>query len=91
MRDNDEWGGIAGVQVVPRVDPLASTAVSIAPGATADTLQLSWPAGLGTIVLEESADLNTWAPTDPQPSENSTTVTLHGPRQFFRVRRPAST
>ena len=91
MRDNDEWGGIAGVQVVPRVDPLANTVVSITRGAAAGTLELSWPAGLGTVVLEESSDLVNWAPTNLQPNSNATTVTLQGPRQFYRLRRPTST
>ncbi len=87
MRDNDEWGGIAGFQVVPRVDPLQSTAVSITLGAAPGALELSWPAGLGQVVLEESSDLASWTPTDPQPAGNATTVTLNGPRRFYRLRR----
>ncbi len=91
MRDNDEWGGIAGVQVVPREDPLAGVTIAIAPGAAAGTVQLSWPEGLGELVLEVSDDLVTWTPADPQPEGTATTVTLSGPRQFYRLRRPAST
>ncbi len=87
MRDNDEWGGIAGFQVVPRVDPMVGVVLSIARGAAPDSLQLSWPVGLGSVVLEESADLVNWTPTSPQPAANAATVTLTGPRQFYRLRR----
>ena len=87
MRDNDEWGGISGFQIVPRVDPLASVVLSIGRGAAPETIELSWPAGLGTVVLEESVDLVNWTPSSPQPAVNAATVTLTGPRQFYRLRR----
>jgi hypothetical protein len=87
MRDNDEWGGIAGFQVVPRIDPLRTSALSIGSGATPGTLALSWSDGLGQVVLEESSDLASWAPADPQPTGTSTTVTFNGSRRFYRLRR----
>ncbi len=87
MRDNDEWGGIAAVQVVPRVDPLPTSTVNVEMQPSGDTLRLSWPSGLGAIVLEESEDLAIWTPTDPQPTANEVAVLLRGPRQFYRLRR----
>ena len=87
MRDNDEWGGIAAVQVVPRVDPLPAASVHVEMEPSGGTLRLSWPAGLGEIVLEESEDLASWVPTDPQPAVNEVSVVLRGPRQFYRLRR----
>lgn len=89
MRDNDEWGGIAAVQVVPRVDSLPTTVVQVERAPTGDAIWLSWPQGLGEVVLEESVDLVVWTPTDPQPTVNEATVTLRGPRQFYRLRRPS--
>lgn len=89
MRDSDEWGGIAAVQVVPRVDVLSTTAVHVALAPAGDAIWLSWPQGLGEVVLEESEDLVSWMPTDPQPLLNEASVTLRGPRQFYRLRRPS--
>ncbi len=87
MRDNDEWGGIAAVQVVPRADPLPGTSLQAGLEPVGGELRLTWPEGLGEVVLEESEDLQTWAPADPQPATNAATVPLRGPRQFYRLRR----
>ena len=86
MRDNDEWGGIAGFQLVPRADPLRGTTIAIqAAGANAT---LSWPAGLGGVILETSDDLQVWTAVDPQPATNSAVVPLTGTKRFYRLSRP---
>ena len=88
MRDNDEWGGIAAIQVVPRVDPLgvASIGIQLDPSGTSATL--SWPAGLGEVILEESADLQEWLPAESQPETNAITVPLVPDKRFYRLARP---
>ncbi len=88
MRDNDEWGGIAAIQVVPRTDPLplATLSIELQPGGT--TALLSWPAGLGDVLLEESGDLFEWLPAESQPEGNSIIVPVTGTSRFFRLARP---
>lgn len=88
MRDIDEWGGIAGFQVVPRPDPLGEVRLSIEipPGGT--TARISWPPDLGVVRLEESGELVDWQPVSPQPESHSTVVTLGAGRRFFRLARP---
>ena len=88
MRDTDEWGGIAGFQVVPKPDPLQSTRLLIEMLPGANTALLSWPPDLGAVRLEESQDLIAWWPTDPQPETNSFVVNLDSDRCFFRLARP---
>ena len=87
MRDNDEWGGIAGVQIVPRVDPLSTAALHIEAAPDGSAVHLSWPEGLGAVVLEESEDLNTWSPAAIEAEEHGATRPLDRPRQFYRLRR----
>ena len=88
MRDNDEWGGIAAIQIVPRADPLAVTSLGIQPAPDGSTALLSWPAGLGEVVLEESIDLQEWLPAESQPATNSITVPLGPDKRFYRLARP---
>ncbi|MES2438957.1 MAG: glycoside hydrolase family 27 protein [Verrucomicrobiota bacterium] len=86
MRDNDEWGGIAGFQVDPKTDPLREIHLQIQVQGAAATL--TWPTGLGTTILEESTDLSIWRAVDPQPVTNSATIPVAGTRHFFRLSRP---
>ncbi|MCW1924532.1 glycoside hydrolase family 27 protein [Luteolibacter arcticus] len=88
MRDNDEWGGIAAIQIVPQVDPLPAAKLQISLQAGGTTGLLSWPAGLGTILLEESDDLTDWEPADPQPEGNSIVVPIGDSPRFYRLSRP---
>jgi hypothetical protein len=88
MRDTDEWGGIAGFQVVPQPDPLQSTRLLIEMLPGASTALLSWPPDVGAVLLEESEDLIAWWPTEPQPETNSYVVNLDLNRCFFRLARP---
>jgi len=88
MRDNDEWGGIAAIQIVPQVDPLPTAKLQISLQAGGSTGLLSWPAGLGAILLEESDDLTDWLPTDPQPEGSSIVVPIGASQRFYRLSRP---
>lgn len=88
MRDNDEWGGIAAVQIVPRLDPLPLAKFQIERPTGGSSAMLSWPSGLGTVLLEESADLINWLPADPQPEANSISVPSTGGKRFYRLVRP---
>jgi hypothetical protein len=88
MRDNDEWGGIAGFQIVPQTDPLPTTAVQIEidPGNTAATL--SWSGEVGSVFLEESSNLAEWLPVDPQPVASSIVMPMNQTKRFYRLSRP---
>ena len=88
MRDNDEWGGIAAIQVIPQIDPLSLAQLQIERQAGGTTALLAWPAGLGTVLLEESSDLADWLPADPQPEMNSIVVPLGPAGRFYRLSRP---
>ena len=88
MRDNDEWGGIAAVQIVPQVDPLPTARLDVALQSGGTSALLSWPEGLGTVLLEESGDLVDWLPSDPQPESNAILVPVNGGRRFYRLSRP---
>lgn len=88
MRDNNEWAGIAAVQIVPQADPLPAARLQIEAQAGGTTALLTWPAGLGTVLLEESDDLSDWLPADPQPQTNSAIVPLGSARRFYRLSRP---
>ena len=88
MRDNDEWGGIAAVQVVPQIDPLPEASLHIALQPGASTALLTWAEVPGAVVLEESDDLVEWLPSDPQPESNSITVPRSSARRFYRLSRP---
>ncbi len=88
MRDNDEWAGIAALQIVPRTDPLLAARLRIEMQASGDSALLSWPADLGAVILEESDDLADWRPADPQPETHSILVPAGGDRRFYRLRRP---
>jgi alpha-galactosidase len=88
MRDNDEWGGIAAFQIVPQSDPLAQTQLQISISGTPPNVSLSWPSGLGNLVLEASSDLSDWLPHDPQPTTNHLTFSPDKPKRFFRLNRP---
>ncbi|MEO5913240.1 MAG: glycoside hydrolase family 27 protein [Luteolibacter sp.] len=87
MRDNDEWGGIAAVQVVPQTDPLPTTRLRI-DLQSVGTAMLSWPAIPGAVLLQESDDLVDWLPADPQPVTNSIVVAVDSDRRFYRLARP---
>ncbi len=81
------FGGIAGFQIVPLADPLPGAVISIQfNGGT--SVSLSWPTGLGMVVLQQSPDLRNWAPVNPQPATNSAVVTVASVSQFFRLSRP---
>lgn len=88
MRDNDEWGGIAGFQVIPQVDPLplAQMTITLQPGNT--TALLAWPPVSGALLLEQSGDLIEWLPADTQPVTNSIFVPVDPGKRFFRLSRP---
>ncbi|RYD19862.1 MAG: hypothetical protein EOP88_17340 [Verrucomicrobiaceae bacterium] len=88
MRDNDEWGGIAAIQVVPRTDPLPLAMLSIELESGGTTALLTWPAGLGEVLLQESDDLFRWIPAEAQPSGDSIVVPVTGTRRFYRLARP---
>ena len=88
MRDNNEWAGIAAVQIVPQADPLPAARLQIEAQAGGTTALLTWPDGLGTVLLEESDDLSDWLPADPQPQTNSAIVPLGSARRFYRLSRP---
>ena len=88
MRDNDEWGGIAAVQIVPQIDPLPETSLHMELHPGASTASLTWPEVPGAILLEESDDLVEWFPADPQPESNSIEVSLSSGRRFYRLSRP---
>lgn len=82
------FGGIAGFQIVPQTDPLPGAAISIRLNVGGATVNLSWPAGLGTVVLQQSPDLMNWALVDPQPPTNVFSVSPSLSNQFFRISRP---
>lgn len=88
MRDNDEWGGIAAVQVIPRTDPLPTASLHLELRESGSSALLSWPDGLGAVLLEESTDLIEWLPVDPQPGTNPILLPTHGDRRFYRLSRP---
>lgn len=80
------YGGIAGFQIVPRLDPLPMAALAIQANGT--TVTLSWPSGLGTVVLQESPDLQTWSAAATQPATNSIVISIQTTPRFFRLTRP---
>lgn len=80
------YGGIAGFQIVPRIDPLPGISITIYSNGAQITL--SWPLGLGSLVLEKSFDLQTWFLAEPQPETNSINIAATGESQFFRLTRP---
>ena len=82
------FGGIAGFQIVPQTDPLPSAAISIQLNGGGAIVSLSWPSGLGTVVLQQSPDLMNWTPVNPQPATNSVTISVTAAKQFFRLSRP---
>lgn len=82
------FGGIAGFQIVPQIDPLPDAVISIQLDSVGATFTLSWPSGLGTVVLQQSPDLVNWAPVNPQPTSNWATFSIASVGQFFRLSRP---
>lgn len=82
------YGGITGFQIVPRTDPLPSGRIFIQPGGSGASVTLSWPSGLGTVILQNSSDLQAWLPVDPQPASNSIVISIAAAKQFFRLARP---
>ena len=83
-----QYGGIAGFQIVPHPDPLPASALLIQPASVGTNITLSWPDGLGSVVLQESTNLLDWEPVVPQPQSNSMNVAIEADRQFFRLARP---
>lgn len=88
MRDNDEWGGIAAFQVVPKEDPLPNAHLQIQMQSGGTSALLSWADGLGDVLLEESSDLVEWLPSDSPAVTNSVAVPAISARRFFRLSRP---
>jgi hypothetical protein len=82
------FGGIAGFQIVPEIDPLPGAAISIQLVGGGTRVNLSWPANLGIFVLQESSDLLNWAPVNPQPILNAVAISVGASNQFFRLSRP---
>jgi hypothetical protein len=82
------WGGIAGFQIVPQTDPLPSSALVIQKNSGGALITLSWPNGIGTIVLQQSSDLQIWSAADFQPVTNFISIAITASNQFFRLTRP---
>jgi hypothetical protein len=82
------FGGIAGFQIVPQTDPLPGATISIQLSGDGVTVSLSWPLGLGTVVLQQSPDLMNWTPVNPQPATNLAAISVAATKQFFRLSRP---
>ena len=51
------------------------------------TVTLTWDAGGPPVVLESSADLDLWAPVDPQPA-GPPFIEPEGARRYYRLSRP---
>lgn len=54
-------------------------------------LILSWPADIGTWVLESTSSLNghpVWTPVNPAAQSNSYPITARNRHEFFRLRQP---
>jgi hypothetical protein len=82
------FGGIAGFQIVPQVDPLPAASISIQADGSLAAVNISWSAGLGSVILQQSSDLLNWTPLNPQPGTNRTTLSVTAHQQFFRLARP---
>jgi len=82
------YGGLAGFQIVPRADPLPAVPIAVQTGGAGATIELSWPAGVGSVVLQKSADLQTWLPAEVQPGTNGMVISIAADCQFFRLSRP---
>jgi len=82
------FGGIAGFQIVPQTDPLPGTAMSVRMNSGSASFNLSWPPGVGEVVLQQSADLMSWTIVNPQPASNSAAISMVATKQFFRLCRP---
>ena len=82
------FAGIAGFQIVPQTDPLPGATISIQLNGGGATVNLAWPSGLGTVVLQQSPDLINWMPMNPQPTTNSAAISVAAPKQLFRLSRP---
>jgi hypothetical protein len=52
------------------------------------SFNLSWPPGVGEVVLQQSADLMSWTIVNPQPASNSAAISMVATKQFFRLCRP---
>nr|WP_184016786.1 glycoside hydrolase family 27 protein [Haloferula luteola] len=87
MRDDDEWGGIAAIQVVPQADPLGTSTLEILSVADGVAV-LTWSSTLGEVVVEQSADLSEWTPLDPQPEGPPVEIATPEATHFFRLSRP---
>ena len=88
MRDNDEWGGIAGFQIIPKPDPISDARLQIQLGSPPTTAMITWPPGLGETVLQESPDLANWELADPQPQSDLIIVPIDRNMRFYRLSRP---
>ena len=82
------FGGIAAFQIVPQIDPLPATPLFIQKISAANSFTISWPPAIGTIVLQQSPDLQNWYFANPQPLTNSITISITTSNQFFRLTRP---
>jgi len=82
------FGGIAGFQIVPKTDPLPGAPISVQMEGGGGMFDLSWPVGLGTVLLEQSRDLISWTRVNPQPATNSTEISVIATKQFYRLSRP---
>lgn len=68
--------------------PLESIQLTMTSNPGAGTLSLSWPADIGPIILESSADMADWDPVVPQPAANTWSTPTTPARVFYRLVRP---
>jgi len=71
--------------VVPHTNAAALSITKITVNGTGVTLE--WPAGFGTVQVEQSQDLVTWDEVGEETGETSLTVLVSGPKAFYRLRR----
>ena len=70
-------------------DPLATTSITFGIDTSRTNLNLAWPLGLGTVLLETSFDLTNWTRADWQPATNAISIPLTPgiPAEFYRLKR----
>jgi hypothetical protein len=73
---------------LPGLTPLSQITLVASPTLDGQNLVLSWPAGLGPVILERSSNFQDWSPVEPQPAGNSYSAPITGDRGFFRLTRP---
>ena len=73
---------------LPGLTPLSQITLVASPTLDGQNLVLSWPAGLGPVILERSSNFQDWSAVDPQPAGNSYSAPITGERGFFRLATP---